>query len=226
MDQYTVTEGESEKLKQVAQEIACMPIAEIPPNAESLGDLTQQDQETVKRLDEIFWKEITCTDCGRMFSEVNPVGGEEKTAAIEDIVQKLGISLADVMYVGDSITDEDALKLVRENGGLAVSFNGNRYAVRNSDVAVMSENSVVTAAIADVFLRYGKRQTLLLVERWNREALGRSRVDKIVLDYLFASYSKDLPKAKIITAENMEALAEESSEFRKKVRGEAIGRLG
>jgi hypothetical protein len=35
-----------------------------------------------------------------------------------------------------------------------------------------------------------------------------------------------LPKVKIIARENMEILAEESSEFRKKVRGEAIGRLG
>ena len=47
-----------------------------------------------------------------------------------------GTSLADVMYVGDSITDVEAFKLVRDNGGLSVSFNGNSYAVKNAEVAV------------------------------------------------------------------------------------------
>jgi hypothetical protein len=39
-------------------------------------------------------------------------------------------------------------------------------------------------------------------------------------------YPKALPKVQIVTAKNMEMLVKESSEFRKKVRGEAIGRLG
>jgi hypothetical protein len=39
-------------------------------------------------------------------------------------------------------------------------------------------------------------------------------------------YPKSLPKVQIVTAENMEMLVKESSGFRKKVRGEAIGSLG
>jgi hypothetical protein len=35
-----------------------------------------------------------------------------------------------------------------------------------------------------------------------------------------------LPKVKIISDQNMETLGKESSRFRNKVRGEAIGRLG
>ena len=46
------------------------------------------------------------------------------------------MELEDVMYVGDSITDVEAFKLVRDNGGLTVSFNGNSYAVKNAEVAV------------------------------------------------------------------------------------------
>ncbi len=34
------------------------------------------------------------------------------------------------------------------------------------------------------------------------------------------------PKVQIVTPQNMESLVKESSEFRKKVRGVAIGRLG
>ncbi len=88
------------------------------------------------------------------------VGGEQKAEAIRDAVKRLSAKLADVMYVGDSITDVEAFKLVRANGGLTVSFNGNSYAVKNAEVAVLSENNVITAVIADLFCRFGKEKTM------------------------------------------------------------------
>jgi len=226
IDKYRMTEGEKTKLKETAKEILQMPMIEIPPNAKSITDFSEKNQETIRRFDQIFWKEIACTDCGRIFSEVNPVGGSEKAESIKDVVQKVSVALADVTYVGDSITDVEAFRLVRENGGLTVSFNGNQYAIRNAEIAVLSENSIVTAVIADVFSRFGKRQALSLVENWNSEALKKSTIDQTLLSSLFRLYPRELPKVKIITSENMEILAKESSEFRKKVRGATIGRLG
>jgi energy-converting hydrogenase A subunit R len=163
---------------------------------------------------------------GRIFDEVTTVGGDQKAEAIADVVSKLHVRLSDVMYVGDSITDVEAFKLVRENGGLTISFNGNQYAVKNAEAAVLSENSTVTAVIADLFCNVGKQQTLQMLENWNRETLRKSAVSQPLRDKLFALYPAALPKVQIVTAENMETLAKESSEFRKKVRGEIIGRLG
>jgi energy-converting hydrogenase A subunit R len=154
------------------------------------------------------------------------VGGSEKANAIEDIMKRTNATLADVMYVGDSITDVEAFKLVRENGGLAVSFNGNQYAIRNADVAIFSDNGIVSAIIADVFGKFGRQGVLSFAESWNREKLSKSSVSPYLLNSLFELYPKELPKVKIITSENMETLAKESSDFRKKLRGEAIGRLG
>ena len=71
------------------------------------------------------------------------------------------------MYVGDSITDVQAFQLVRENGGLTVSFNGNNYAIKNAEVSVMSENNIVTAILADVFLKHGKTEASKIMENWN-----------------------------------------------------------
>ena len=131
------------------------------------------------------------------------------------------------MYVGDSITDVEAFQLVRDNGGLTVSFNGNNYAVRNAEIAVLSENSLITAVIADVFCRQGKHAALNLVENWNLQSLERNGVVSLsLLDHLFTLYPQTLPKVQIVTAKNMESLVKESSEFRKMVRGEAVGRLG
>ena len=227
LDKYDVSEKEKVRLKEIAKEIAQIPVITIPPEAKTIKDFSDTDQETIRRLDKFFWSEIASMSVGRIFSEVATVGGSQKAAAIEDAVAKLHVPLEDVMYVGDSITDVEAFQLVRENGGLTVSFNGNNYAVRNAEVAVLSENSVVTAVIADVFCRKGKKAALNLVENWNLQSLERNgAISRSILDRLFSLYPQNLPKVQIVTAKNMEALAKESSEFRKKVRGESIGMLG
>jgi energy-converting hydrogenase A subunit R len=227
LDKYAVTEQEKTRLVEIAKEIAQMPMITIPPAAKTTEDFSTGDQETIRRLDTIFWSEIASMNLGRIFSEVTTVGGIQKAAAIEDVVKKLQVPLKDVMYVGDSITDVEAFKLVRDNGGLTVSFNGNNYAVKNAEIAVLSANSAVTAVLADVFCRKGKQATMELVENWDLQSLEHNGlVNLALLDHLFTLYPQALPKVQIVTAENMEPLVEESSEFRKLVRGEAIGKLG
>jgi energy-converting hydrogenase A subunit R len=226
IDRYSLTEQEKSRLKEIASEIAQMPMVNILPIARSLKDFSNTDQETISRLDDVFWNEIARMNIGEIFSEVKPVGGGQKAEAIEDAVKRVRALLEDVIYVGDSITDAEAFKLVRNNGGLTVSFNGNQYAVKSAEIAVLSENSIVTAIVADLFCKLGKQQTLQVLENWNRETLQKSAVNQLLLDRLFMLYPAALPKVQIVTAENMEMLAKESSEFRKKVRGEAIGRLG
>jgi energy-converting hydrogenase A subunit R len=227
IDKFAVTEKEELRLKEIAKEIVQMPMITIPPETKTIDDFSSADQETIGRLDEVFWSEIAGASVGRIFSEVTTVGGSQKAAAIKDAVAKLHVALGDVMYVGDSITDLDACQLVRENGGLTVSFNGNSYAVKNAEVAVLSENNAVTAVIADVFCRQGKQAALNLVENWNLQSLEHNGVVSLsLLDHLFSLHPQTLPKVQIVTAENMELLTKKSSEFRKKVRGEAVGRLG
>ena len=227
LDKYAIIEQEKMRLKNIAEEITHMPIITIPLKAKSIEDFSMTDQKTLERLNMIFWSEITGMKLGRVFSEVTTVGGSQKAAAIEDAVIKLSVPLEDVMYVGDSITDVEAFKLVRDNGGLTVSFNGNNYAVENAEIAILSTNSIVTAVVADVFCRQGKQAALNLVENWNLQVLERSGVVSLsLLDHLFTLYPQSLPKVQIVTAENMNQLVEESSDFRKRVRGEAIGKLG
>jgi energy-converting hydrogenase A subunit R len=129
------------------------------------------------------------------------------------------------MYVGDSITDVQAYQIVRENGGLTISFNGNEYAIREAEVAVISENTIVTSVLADVFNRYDKDTVIKLVKKWDYSTLEKY-CNRILLNRMFKLYPRILPKVELITQRNRERLIEESSNFRKKVRGEKIGRLG
>jgi energy-converting hydrogenase A subunit R len=226
LDKCTLTNEEETRLKQMAEEIAQMPFFEIPSQAKTLNDLPENAQNVVKRLDAIFWNEIAQMKIGRVFREVDPMGGREKAEAIKTIAQKLKISISQTMYVGDSITDEQAFRLVKEDHGLTVSFNGNQYAVKNVDIAILSETSLTTAVIGDAFCRFGKQQAISLAEDWSRETLEKSAVNDALMNRLLGLYPSMLPKVKIVTSENMGVLADESSQFRKKVRGEAIGRLG
>lgn len=226
LDEFTVTLPESQRLKEFAQEIAAMPVITIPADAKSLSDFSVIDRDTINRLDEIFWSEISSMSCGKIFSDIVTIGGEQKAEAIQSITAKLQISVKEVMYVGDSITDVEAFQLVRKNNGLTVSFNGNNYAVKNAEISVLSENSLITAMIADVFCTHGKEAALQIVKNWNRRFLNRSIVNPFLLGQLFALYPKELPKVQIPAASNMEIIVKESIEFRKKVRGQAIGRLG
>lgn len=226
LDKYPLPTGEKSKLRELAKEIAETPMITIPPNARHAEDFSREDQKTLNRLDWIFWKEISRMNICEIFSDVMPVGGQQKAEAVKEAVKTRKAQLGDVLYVGDSITDVEAFKLVRSSGGLTVSFNGNQYAVRNAEVAVLSENSVVTAVIADLFSKQEKEETLRLLGNWNRETFRHSKSNTQLWDRFFTTYPDALPKVQIVTPENMETLVAESSEFRKKVRGEAIGKLG
>ncbi len=225
LDKAAISPQERVQLREIAQEISKMPLITIPANAKSFTDFSQKNQALIKRLDDIFWDEIPKMFIGKFLWDVVTVGGEQKAESIRDVVKRLNEPLENVMYVGDSITDVEAFRLVRENGGLAVSFNGNSYAVRNADVAVVSESNLVTAVIADIFCRLGRLEALKVVQSWGRASLEAAGASSELLKQFYAK-SEMVPKVQIVTNENINSIVTESSEFRKKVRGVAIGKLG
>jgi energy-converting hydrogenase A subunit R len=226
IDKYNISEQETAMLRQLQTEIAMLPMIEIPKNADSVDDFSQRDQETVQLLDEIFWQTIRQMKSCRMLREVNPVGGTEKAKAVRDIVERMGCSLDRVMYVGDSITDVPPLRLVKESGGLSVSFNGNGYAVRESDVAVLSGDTTVTSVLAEAFSRHGKEGAFSRVEEWNPSGLKKYCGFPELCERMLRLFPEGFPQVERVTDDNLERLKRESSVFRKTVRGEAIGKLG
>ncbi len=226
LDKYKMSELEKKELKALREEMIELPIPEIPEDAKSLEDFPRRLQQTVKRLDEIFWKDISSMKIGKTLREVNPVGGFEKAAAVNDMVAKSKADFRNVMYVGDSITDVEAFELVRDRGGLTVSFNGNNFAVREAEVAVLSANAIVTAVLADVFNRFGKARVMALIRGWNRSTVEKFGLFQPLKKCFLKLCRRKFPRVELVTSQNMEKLIRESSNFRKSVRGEAIGRLG
>jgi energy-converting hydrogenase A subunit R len=227
MDSYKMEPREIEDLKKMAREIAAMSVARIPDGARSVDELTPQDRATVRRLDDIFWKELPELAANQFMLDVNPVGGEEKASAVLDIRRRTGIGIEDTMFVGDSITDVQAFQLVREGGGLTVSFNGNYYGLREAEICVIADNTVVTSVLAEAFHKAGMEGINGLLDDWTLEGVKKSG---IVNEYLAKEFERcfpnSMPIVEVVTPQNIKSLTSKSLAFRKSVRGEAVGDLG
>lgn len=200
LDSYAIPEAERRELQTLYTQILARVPIEIPKGARMLTDLSPQDQETIRYLDEVFWNQIAQMEASRLLKEIQPVGGAEKARALRHSLQRTGASFLNLIYVGDSITDVEALELTRREGGLAVAFNGNRYALRAAELGCISSNASILAEIAEAFASGGREAVLALTS-----ACGRSAE---------------------LTGEVDEAFVARSELMRKHVRGEQIGGLG
>ena len=226
IDSHSVSSAELERLKEFRRQIHRLPLIEFSKNNTSLQDLSETDQRTIEQLNDIFWEKIRSMESNVFLKEIKPIGGVEKAKAAEDIVYRSKTSLRDVIYVGDSITDVECFRLIRKNGGVTISFNGNEYAVIEADIAILSNNALPIAVIAQAYGKYGSDSVYDLVNNWKREKLSRFKVVPALLKAVEQTFPHVLPAVSRVTKSNVERLAKESSSFRKRVRGEEVGRLG
>ncbi len=183
------------------------------------------DNPDFDNLERIFWEELPEMEIYSLVEEVKPVGGEAKKEAVLDIMEKRGFQASDLMYVGDSITDVQPLNFAKENGGIALSFNGNEFALDNASIAAISDNTVITSVIADLFNRYDLKVVqdfALSFEKDPEKAVEEHPLNPQLASKLVETNTR----LEMVTENNLEELKEESSKFRKKVRGESIGGLG
>ena len=112
--------------------------------------------------------------------------------------------------------------MVREGGGIAVSFNGNAYAVREADTAIISSDTQIISLITEVFKQKGRVGIFEFAEDWGKKI--KAEHDAFIK--LQNLYQKTLFGFHKVTDENMSEIILQSTSFRKKVRGEKIGGLG
>ena len=177
-------------------------------------------------LDNIFWKEIPSMEVGGIMESVDPVGGEGKKEAIQDIMRRFNLKASDLFYIGDSITDVQPIRFANQNGGVSVSFNGNEYLIPEAEIAVISDNTAITSLLADIFNRYGSDAVRDFVVSYYKDpetALEAGFINPKLAEKVL---NCKLPQVEIVNCDNIDSLIEESTKFRRKVRGEAIGGLG
>lgn len=220
LDAWRLPDEEAARLREWAQAIVARPVIEIPRGAEALDDLSTEDRETVARLDRLFWTQMAPAGAaadrlnvsGELLSAVRPVGGGMKLAALEEIVAAQGTGTDQVMYVGDSITDVPPLAAVRRWGGVAVSFNGNGYALAAAEIAAAGDSVRPVLDLARAFAAAGP-------------AAARELAASPPTDETGAGHAE--PRALIgLLERDRERLSAASLAARTSVRGTRIARLG
>ncbi|MDQ6946086.1 MAG: hypothetical protein M3256_07390 [Actinomycetota bacterium] len=109
------------------------------------------DDELIDLLDPFFLERLPTFGLPHPTSIVQPRGGRRKLECLKTIAREARIPMSDVVYVGDSITDEAALRFVDKAGGLSIAFNGNRFAIRAATVAVASRSTADLLPLLDAW---------------------------------------------------------------------------
>ena len=219
-EKYELNGRETKWLKKRVEEIVSLPKIVLPPYVKSRDELPEDVLSSIERLDQIFWDEMEneYSKTFELLKSVNTIGGPKKERAILDRTKDVG----SVIYTGDSITDREALRRVRKEGGLAVSINGDRHAVNEAEIGCILENTIVTAVIVDAFYNSGKDGALDLVHNWNLIGLKKVKENLLVnpnlVNNLLELYPKKLPDLVILTNENREEFGKRSFHFGKNLK--------
>jgi len=121
------------------------------------------DDRIKQRLDYFFWEKLPTTDLGTAIKELKPIGGRRKVAALNKFADSYDQPLSKWVVIGDSITDFRMLQAVEKEGGLAIAFNANEYALPYSTM------SLASTSISDL---------TEVLEAWQKGQ--RTRVEKVV----------------------------------------------
>ena len=231
IDQYKLTTKEKKKLQKLALEIINQPVITWPKKAKTIEDLTNKNQILIRRLNTIFWEKIPEMSIGKVLFDVNPIGGSEKAKAVKDSLKRTGLSMSNVLYVGDSITDVQALETVAHANGVAISFNGNQYSVKAAKWACMSGSAAIIGTIARLLSLCGMGALdELMIEKANGIELldnfASKGVEPDFLDPLRSLKPEMAPKLVLVKTSNISNVIKNSEHIRKNVRGLGIGELG
>lgn len=209
-------------------------------------DMSNEEKESIEKFknqilenpkdydlfDKIFFEEIPKMSFYDSIKDVEVVGGEGKKKAIEKIISDKNIDKNQIFYIGDSITDVEPLKFAKNNNGISVSFNGNRYSINAAEIAIISESAIPSLLIADIYNENDKEEVLKFIEEYNssndiENILKKYNITSEVKNKFLNTFnSNNYPIIKIIDNDNFYDIVDESSKMRNTIRGQKIGELG
>jgi energy-converting hydrogenase A subunit R len=228
----TVNEVDKEFVKKEAKSILNLSTLGISSSTKE-SEINSKAKQTLESLDRFFWEDLPKTSFNYVMKQTRPLGGHRKLEALLQHLQKHNLELSQVVVIGDSITDWVMLKKTKEAGGLAISFNGNDYALNNSTLAIISKTCLVTPIIVDLFFKSGIKNVERIAKQWSMdtiiESAEKGHISSAALKPFMKALDNDsenFPLVAWLDKENIESTIKKSKEMRKSVRGVAIGSLG
>lgn len=180
-------------------------------------------------LNRFFWNNKE-SDYIKAMNQVEVRGGKRKELAVETISKQTKIPISDFVVLGDSITDINMLQRLKEEGGIAISFNGNHFTVSKATIAITATSNLGTLPIfehkdnIDAFLNswedlYGNFKN-------NPEQIPDDLISKEIKNF-FINYQfiPEIENLKTKNQREIDGIIKKQESMRKRVRGWA-GKLG
>jgi energy-converting hydrogenase A subunit R len=235
IDEYAheISDEDKHLVREIADIITTIPQFDIDMDTR-VNELSEEAVESIQTIDHFFWEILPATGFAKVLNEVKPIGGTRKYEAVIQALEKEGVGLNRSATIGDSITDWKMLKGTKDAGGLALSFNGNEYAISNCNVAVMSDNCLITALLVDLFEKCGLDTVRELTLNWNWSSIEKLHGKGLIKNPIYTEFKHaytgkdgiDIPPVVWVMPQNLKKTIELSKQYRKSVRGARIGSLG
>lgn len=221
LDSYSISPAEQTRLKEMAAEVAALQPLAWPEAAAAEEDLMPPHSQSVGLLQDMI-AELESMEVAGLMREIEVVGGSGKAEVLGQIQRTSRKDVGKSMYIGDSITDVEALAMVRQAGGISVAYNANRYALAAGEIACLSPHAGGMLALGCSFADNGAKGVRDMVRDWPRSESSFAS--------LFPETETLWKTGKVgfefVSGPDIDGLIQRSEAFRRSVRGEAIGALG
>ena len=215
----------SKELREAAEKIGSLEIPDVRYRLNVPMSLDSRDIKIAKVLDDALSDGMN--EPGRALMEsCVPMNSSKKAYRLLDLRRQNSIDLDGTVYIGGDHTDYQTMDLVRDASGLSIAFNGSDFAVRGSNIAVISESATVGAVLAHVFYDKGIQAVMDLAEAWDDGFVDSGDFpDRNLGDHLLKE--KDpFPEVYITADEDIDDLCEISEKAREKILGRRVLRTG
>lgn len=215
LDGKDLGRSDGRHMRKLCDEISALRIPNMRYELNVPMEVDSLDVKIIKTLDRILQEEIPALPAMSIMESASAVTSHRKAYRLLDIRKNTNIDLDCTMYIGGEDTDFQCLDLVRDAGGVALSFNGTEFAVRGSNIAVMSKDSTVGAVFASLFNSRGLEAILDLASNWDRDYLKKCEFpDRNILDRMLERHPRKLPEVYAVDRSNVDQVAERSEAFR------------
>lgn len=220
LDAQDMSRQDARTLRDAASIVTSLKIPKIEYLLNVPMELHPLDVKILKTMDDLTVELLAMNSASSIMRSMTSVGSNEKAYTLLEIRRKTSIDLDGTVYIGSDTSDYQAMELVKESGGLSLSFNGADFAVRGSNVAVLSNDCTVAGVLLQEFYNGGIEAVLELVNNWDRKSLKkRSFSDPHLIEAMLAANPKKLPEVFAINRQNIEEVVEKSVAYRKRILG-------
>ncbi len=216
-DDFGVDRNAARTLRELAATLTKLRISDEQYSVTESRYLTPEDAALVDMVDHVL-EGLQNLDIANRLKTMPAMSASDKAYALLEIIRKSAIGMDDTVVVGTGNSDYQALDLVRDSSGLAIAYNGEEYAVRGSNVAVLGDSPITVAVLANEFYNGGIESVFTMVRNWDRDYLStHACCDRNLMDRFLEKYPRTLPKVMLVDRKSAPGIIAESAEYRKKV---------